>query len=105
MTVKITKEAEILKNCLDDARENRQVWLENEIFPYIRTFDPFGVAELCGYFGIEISEYLTWKWLVQMPASHIGKIRRRIEDHLRKSTPWEILKVANMLNVSIATTE
>ena len=97
--MKITKEMEALKSALDVAGENRQWWLETEIFPYIKRFDPWGVSNLCDFFKIEISEFQSWKWLVQMPTDHIKKIRRRVEDRLRKGTPWEVLKVADLLGV------
>jgi hypothetical protein len=103
MAVKITKEMEALKAGLDVTGENRQWWLGIKIFPFIRWFDSSDVAELCEYFGIEVSEFQAWKWLSQMPAGHLAKVRRRVEDRLRKGTSWEILKVADILGVSTTT--
>ena len=102
--MKITKEMEQLKAILGSAtevsQEIRQFHLEKNIFPCIQKNDPFDVNRLCSFFGIETSEYQAWKWLAQMPVDHIKKIRRRVEDRLRKSSPWEILRVAKMLDVS-----
>ena len=103
MADEITKGIEVLKKCLDNAGENRQVWLENEVFPLINKRNPFDVLNLCIYFEVDINEFQAWKWLSQMPKGHVKKIRRRIEERLRKGTPMEILKVANLLNVSTAT--
>ena len=103
--MKIKSEAVELKKVLDKiiGVKHHQIWLEKEVFPYIKRQDPHGAGELCEFFGVEISEFQSWKWLEQMPKDHIQKIRRRVEDRLRKSTLWEILRVAELLSVPTGT--
>ena len=97
--MKITEKMRLLKAELD-MLPNRQRFLDMKVFPFIDLdVDPFDAREACEFFGVEVNDLQAWKWLSQMPEGHINKIRRRVEDHLRKSAPIQIIKVADLLGV------
>jgi len=100
---KVTEEMSWLKCDLVNAR-NRQSFLESKVFPFIvNNIEVHNAKEACVFFGMkenEIHDLYIWNWVSETPDDHVDKIRRRVEDFLRKTNPIQIIKTADFLGVN-----